>query len=74
MSKLFAFAVGLMTAIAASGSAAASMRCDKDGKNCRDTNAGTVNAAASAKQKVKSPREASSGMATGRRTYKPTMR
>ena len=70
MRKLFVLALGL--AIVAGGPAvAASKRCDKNSKDCRDMNAGTAKTATTAKHTIKSPRDAASGQATGKRMHKP---
>ena len=73
MRILFVLGLGLATAIAASGPADASKRCDKSktSAECRDTNAGTARAAKTTQHTIKSPRDTASGQATGKRMHKP---
>ncbi|MBI4275543.1 MAG: hypothetical protein HY659_12680 [Rhizobiales bacterium] len=77
---LLAVAIGVV-ALAGSG-AGASSRCDKEaGNDCRDTNPGTVDAGTatstgakkptSGATNVKTPRDAQSGQARGRRVHSP---
>jgi hypothetical protein len=55
-----------------SGFSDATARCAKESAgDCRDTNAGTARVAKGAKHTIKSPRDAASGQATGKRTHKP---